>query len=83
MKHIIIPLFRLITLPFLFLYLILIISGYIIYCLWEWDFTNFMKFEDFSLFNKTKPFYINYDCFNNYNYSYKTLFHYIFNIKTE
>ena len=81
MKHIIIPLFRLITLPFLCIYVIIIISGYIIYCLWDWDFQNLFQAEDFSL-NKNKPLFIK---FNNYSnkptYHYDTLLDYILNRK--
>lgn len=82
MKYIIIPLFRLITLPILVLLIISILLLYILYCLWHFDFTDFMNFEDMSL-SKNKPLYIEYGSFDNRKYSYQTLLDYILNKKSK
>lgn len=81
MKYILIPIFRVITLPFLTAYLLLILIAYVIHCLWEWDFENFLQFEDIS-FKKDKDFFRK-DNFWEEKYAYKTFLDYILNRKSK
>ena len=81
MKYIIIPIFRILTLPLIIIFVIFNWIIYLFLCLWNWDFENLFQFEDFSL-NKNKPLFIK---FNNYSnsptYHYDTLLDYILNRK--
>ena len=80
MKYII-PIFRVITLP---LIIIFVIFNWIIdlfLCLWDWDFQNLFQAEDFSL-NKNKPLFIKFTYYSKKPiYYYDTLLDYILNRK--
>lgn len=81
MKYIIIPIFRIITLPLIVIFIIFTWMVNLFFCLWDWDFQDLFQAEDFSL-SKNKPLFIK---FNNYSnkpiYHYDTLLDYILNRK--
>lgn len=80
MKYIFIPIFRILTLPFVVVFVLISILFYIAVCLWEWDFENFLQFTDIS-FRKDKDFF-RYDYFFEEKYAYKTFLDYILDKKS-
>lgn len=81
MKYIIIPLFRIITLPILMVYIFIVIISFILIDLWNWDFydleylLNRTSFYSYERYNKCGGDLIE-------QYHYKTLWHYIINKKS-
>ena len=81
MKYIIIPIFRIITLPLIVIFIIFAWMLDLFFCLWYWDFQNLFQAEDFSL-NKNKPLFIKFHNYSNEPvYRYDTLLDYILNRK--
>lgn len=81
MKYIIIPIFRILTLPIMIIFVIFSWIIYLFLCLWNWNFENLFQFEDFSL-NKNKPLFIKFTYYSNKPiYHYDTLLDYILNRK--
>lgn len=81
MKYIIIPIFRVLILPLIIIFVIFNWIIYLFLCLWNWNFENLFQFEDFSL-NKNKPLFIKFTYYSNKPiYHYDTLLDYILNRK--
>lgn len=82
MKYIIIPIFKILILPFWALIILLCVILNVLEALWNWEFKNLLKVEDIS-FKKDKPLYIHYNyIWDEPDYCYETFNDYILNKKT-
>ena len=82
MKYIIIPIFRVLTLPLITIFVILSWMISLFFCLWDWDFQDLFQAEDFSL-SKNKPLFIKFHrYYSKPVYRYNTILDYILNKKS-